>query len=603
LNPTERLIFDLIAVFALGVGAHWLAWRLKVPSILLLLIAGFAAGPFTGWLDPDALLGDLLMPFVSISVAVILFEGGTSLRLRELREIGGSLQALLTIGVLITWLLITAAAAGLLQLPMREALLLGAVLVVTGPTVVGPLLMHIRPIGKVGSLARWEGIFIDPIGAALAVLVYGATESIHPQMFWPAAGEIGLGLLWTLSVALVVGGVCGLVLIEALRRHWIPDFLQSPIALGTVLAAFALSNHFQDESGLLTATVMGLILANQRSVAVEHITQFKENLRVLLIAGLFVLLAARVQPADFTQFGWGGVLFVAALILVVRPVAVLLSTLPTRLTWPERLFLCWLAPRGIVAAAVASVFALRLGAPGQQLVPITFLVILSTVSIYGLTASWVARRLGLAVPNPQGVLIAGASDLARAIAQILKREGFEALLVDTNRAHIQTARMEGLACQHASILSEQSQEELDLGGIGRFLGLTPNDELNSLAALHFRKLFGRAQVYQLPPPRSNQRTQSAAGLVYGRLLFAPEATYEVLEERLRHGGVIKATRLSEQFDYEQFREHSGDDVLLLFVVGESGLLTVCATDQTPTPKSGQTVVALVPSPPVEVSAE
>lgn len=594
MNHEAQLLAGLTGIVLLGVGAQWLAWRLRFPSILLLLAFGFVAGPATGLLDPDAMFGELLFPIVSISVGLILFEGGLSLRLRDLREIGVSLWNLVTLGALITWVLAAWSAHALLGLRTGPALLLGAILVVTGPTVVGPLLRHVRPVGKVAAVAHWEGIVIDPIGATLAVLVFEALPALSSAGFEAAARGAAVEMLLTAVTGVLIGGVAAGVTVLLLRRFWVPDFLQSPVLLMLVVVAFTSSNLLQAESGLLTVTLMGVLLANQRAVPVKHIVEFKENLRVLLIASLFILLAARVSPDDVRALGWRGPVFVLFLVLVVRPLSVFVASVGSSLSLRERVFLAWLAPRGIVAASVASVFALRMGEEGRGLVPATFLVIVGTVTLYGLTAAPLARRLRLSSPDPQGIIFASAHPGARAIAKAVQAAGFPVLLIDKNRAHVNAARLEGLKAVYTSILSEEALDQAEHGGLGRLLAMTPDDEVNALAALHFREVFGRAEVYQLPARRGGRpRDESAPAHLRGRALFAPEASYDALDERFASGGVVKTTRLTAEFDLPAFRARYGDAALPLFVVSEAGKLVVCTAERAASPRPGQTLISLV----------
>jgi len=593
------MLLGLASIFVLGIGAQWLAWRIKLPSILLLLAFGFAAGPGTGWLKPDQMFGDLLFPIVSLSIALILFEGSLSLKFSELAEVGKPLRNLLTVGVGVTWLVITLAARWILGFDFATALLLGAMLTVTGPTVVGPLLRHIRPSGKVSSIARWEGIVIDPIGAVLAVLVFEVFDIVRAAHFGEAAIDGVLGLLTTAVTGVVAGSVAAWLLIECLKRYWIPERLQSPAALMIVAAVFVASNLVKHEAGLISVTVIGVFLANQKSASIKHIFEFKENLSVLLISSLFILLAARVEFADFSQLGWRGLAFVAAVILIARPASVLASSIGTDLSKAEQIFLSWLAPRGIVAAAVASVFALRMEETGSgdgELVPATFLVIVGTVVVYGLTAFPLARRLGLASADAQGVLIASSHPGARAIGHALKSAGFRVVLVDTNRENVTTARLEGLEACYANILSEQAMDEIDLGGIGRFLALTPNDEVNSLSAMHFSELFGQQKVYQLPPSKTG-RTAMASDHLHGRFLFSPESTFDALDHRFESGATIKTTGLTDEFEFEAFRKQHGDTALPLFLVTESGKLVVATEDKTISPEKDQKLIALIDSQP------
>lgn len=593
MEHTEELLLGLSAVVVLGIGAQWLAWRIRIPSILLLLTAGFVVGPIGGWLNPDELFGDLLFPVVSLSVAVVLFEGSLSLRLSELEGTAASLWSLLSIGVIVTWAVITVAAWGVLGFDFPTALLLGAMLVVTGPTVVGPMLRHIRPVGKVSPIARWEGIVVDPIGAVLAVLIFETIEPLRTSHFDVAASEAAIGLVKTIAIGTLLGGASAWALAAFLKRHWIPDHLQSPVTLMIVIVSFLASNLLQHEAGLLTVTVMGVILANQKAVVIKHILEFKENLTILLVSGLFILLSARVHLSDFTSMGWQGGVFVAIVLLVARPAAVFLSMAKSDLSFNEKLFLSWLAPRGIVAAAVASVFALRMGESGAGLVPATFLVIVSTVVVYGLTAFPLARRLGLASQDPQGVLIASAHAGARAIAHALQSADFRVVLVDTNHANIRAARMEGLSTYYANILSDHAMENLDLGGIGRFMAMTRNDVTNAMAAQHFSEDFGRSKVYQLAAGKTGERTDVADHHMHGRLLFGEDATYSYLDERFAAGAIVKTTTITDEFDLAAFRERYGESAVILFTISEAGRLTVVTTDHPVEAKPGHTVLAIV----------
>ena len=588
----EAHLLYLTAVLALGIGAQWLAWRARLPAILVLLVFGFATGQFA---DPDKLIGrDLLFSVVSLSVAVILFEGGLSLRISELRETGRAVLGLVTVGVFVTWVLTAVAAWLLLGLEPGMASLAGAILVVSGPTVIVPLLRHVRPVRHVGSMVKWEGIVNDPIGAVLAVLVFGAVFGVEGnggfrQAVVDALAELAVTALTGGAIAIVMA----FILVQVLKRYWVPDFLQNVVFLAAVVVAFTASNNLQSESGLVTVTVLGIILANQKAVTIKQVVEFKESLRVLLISVLFIVLASRLQLDDLTGLGVWGFLFLAVLLLVVRPAAAFLATLGAGLRLRERLFLAWIAPRGIVAAAVASVFALE-ESQAEQLVPVTFLVIVGTVTVYGLTAAPLARWLKIADPNPQGILFAGAAPFVQAIAAAVKEQGHQVLLVDTNYGNIAAARMKGLPTCWANILSEYVREEVDLGGIGRLMAMTPNDVVNTLAAQQFTEFFGRAGVYQLAV-RTNEtdRQEPVPQDRLGRLLFAAEAGYPRLAQRLAAGAVVKATRLSEEFDYEAFCNLYGKSAIVLLVMGETGELTVSTVDTPLAPRAGQTLISLV----------
>lgn len=590
-----RLIY-LTAVFVLGFVAQWLAWRLRLPGILLLLIIGFLAGQLV---NPESLIGgEFLFASVSLAVAVILFEGGLGLRLRDLRETGRAVFRLVTVGILITWLLTTLAAMFILGLTPPLAILLGAILIVSGPTVIVPLLHQVRPVRRVGAVVKWEGIVNDPIGAVLAVLVLEAILS----------GGFHAATMVSLGKTIVVGGLLGLaaalLLTESLKRYWIPDFLQNLAFLATVVAVFTVSNLIQSESGLVTVTLFGVILANQKVIPIKHIMEFKENLRVLLISGLFILLASRLSLNDLTQLGLPGLAFLAVMILVVRPAAVFLATLGTELKFREKLFLAWLAPRGIVAASVSSLFALELAADSQLspdflqaaklLVPATFTVIVGTVTVYGLAAGPLANWLRLADANPQGLLFAGASAPVRAIASALAKDGVHVLLVDTNQRELVAARMEGLPTFWASVLSEYARDELELGGIGRLLAMTPNDEVNALACQEFLDFFGRAEVYQLPTKAiSTERREPVSTHRLGRRLFAVDLTYHRLAERFAEGATVKTTPLTAEFDYRAFRDRYADTATVLFSIDETGRVTIATVDSPLNPRPGHRLISLI----------
>ncbi len=382
-----------------------------------------------------------------------------------------------------------------------------------------------------------------------------------------------------------------------IHRYWIPDFLQNATSLMFVVAVFALANSIQHESGLLTVTVMGFALANQPWVDVRHIVEFKENLRVLLISALFVLLSARLRPDELTAVLGPGIAYVVLLVVIARPLSVIVATLRAKLTREDRAFLAMLAPRGIVAAAVSSVFALRLESIGfaaaREIVPITFIVIIGTVAVYGIAAPVIAHRLGVAEPNPQGVLFVGAQPWVRALAQTLKEKGLPVLLADTNRVNSSAARMAGLPTYAGSVLSEYALDEIDLGGIGHLLAVTPNEWVNILAVQRFRSIFGRRKCYQLAPQSRPAGQDSPHRHLHGRPLFGQGVDSTSLQEQFSRGAVVKATPLSESFDFTAFASHYGDTVTPLLLLDENLRLTVLTPDTKTEPGPGQIIITLV----------
>lgn len=594
----EHFLVGIASIIVLGIAAQWLAWRLGLPSILVLLIFGFIAGPVAGFLQPNELLGDLLFPIVSLSVALILFEGGMSLKLSELREAGHVVRNLVSIGVLTTWVLSVAAAYYILGFQLPIALLFGAILVVTGPTVIIPLLRHVRVVGRVGSIVKWEGIVNDPIGAVLAVLVF---EAIRVSGVQETTATVIGGLLNTILISSLLGGISAWVLVLLLKRYWIPGYLQNSVTLMAVIGAFTISNVLQDESGLFTVTLMGVILANQKMFNIRHIIEFKENLGILLLSSLFIILAARLNLAELSSLGFSSLAFLLVLILIIRPAAILVSTIRSGLSWSEKFFLAWMAPRGIVAAAVTAVFALELEekagfSEARFMVPEMFLIIVCTVAVYGLSAAPLGRWLKVAQPNPQGVLFVGAHQWARAMAAELQKNGFQVLLVDTNRNNLNAARLEGLPTFYASVLSEYILDEIELGGLGRLLALTPNDEVNSLATLHLAEVFDRAEVYQLSPKKTeSKRKEAVSSPLQGRLLFDSNLTYADLTHRFENGATIKTTKLTEQFNYKAFKSMYGKGAISMFLIDPTGQMSVFTAGNSLSPQPGDSIISLVES--------
>ena len=592
-------------VLALGISAQWLAWKCKLPSILVLLAFGFGLGQFAGATIDDYLVGDsVLLSAVGLCVAIILFEGGLTLKFSDLKESGTPVIRLCVLGVAISFFLSYAGMKYVLGFDWRVAALLGAILVVTGPTVIAPLLRHIKPSRKIGNVVKWEGIVIDPIGAMLAVLVYqvaiaGNLDAAREEIL----RAIGLTLLVGVVLALVLAKIIELLL----KFHLIPDYLHSVFLLAVTATAFAVSNAIQAESGLLTCTVLGIALANQKSVSVKHILEFKENLRVLIISVLFIVLSGRVALSALNEALLPGLGLLAMLIFVVRPLSVFGANLFSKqVTFKEQVFLSAMAPRGIVAAAVTAVFALEfdhavqqgrmsqeIGLASHQMVPLVFIVIVGTVAFYGLLSGPLARRLGLASENPRGVLFAGAGQWARLVAKALKDDGHHVLLLDTNYNNVARAKLDGLSAVRANILSEYVEDELELTGLGQLITTTPNDEVNSLAAHHFIHVFGSENVWQVAPIDDDDHHQTAvASHLRGRICFPSRPQFNRLERFAAEGAVIKKTTITEQFTFEHFQKIYGEEHILLFRVTEDKGLEV-AYDKMRTPSPGTTLYAMI----------
>ena len=594
----------LAMIFVLGVGAQWLAWKIKIPSILLLLLMGILAGPVARTalagtsfeqfaINPDTLFNsDVLLAAVGLAVGLILYEGGLTLNFKELQSTWKPVTLLVSAGAVVTWIVAAFSAFLIFDLDPPIAILLGAILIVTGPTVVGPMLAHIRPSGDSGLILKWEGIVIDPIGVLAAVLVF---EAISADSQLNDVSSIVQAIGVTLVAGVSIGLIAAYLLQTLLTRFWVPDYLQNPVSLMLVVAAFTASNEFMAESGLLATTVMGIALGNQKKVDVHHILEFKENLRVLLIAVLFIVLSARLQPDQLAQLDWLLVfVFLAVLILIARPAAVFIATMGAGLSWRERMFIAWLAPRGIVAAAAASIFSLGLSIDGaDQIVPLTFSVIIGSVAFYGITTPWAAKMLGVADQNPQGIIFIGAPSWARAIAKVLSDRGFKLMMIDTNRANVRDARMAGLEAMQENILSYPDITDLDLRGIGRVFANTPNDEVNTLTLQRFKGYFESSSLFHLAPHKQKKSKDDSHAERRWRMLFRSDADYAGLESRINNGWVIKATTISDEFTFTDYRTLYGSSAIPLFTISPGKLLSVSTIDKPAEPSSGDTIIALV----------
>ena len=598
---TIELGLMLASMLMIGFLAQWLAWRVKLPAILFLLLAGILLGPVTGLVDPDKLLGSLLFPVVSLAVALILFEGSLSLRFHELPGIGHVVRGLVSYGAVTALLLLALAAHIVAGLSWSIALLFGALACVTGPTVIAPMLRTVRPNARIGNTLRWEGIVIDPLGALFAVLIYEAIVSRQE------GHTIGI-FLATIGCGIVIGALAAFVMAFLLRRQMIPEYLQNFAMLASVLLAFSLSNVITHESGLLAVTIMGIALGNARGVHIDDILDFKENLTTVLVSVLFILLAARLHwPLPPGMLGAGIALFVIAQ-LVVRPISVALSSLGSGLNWRERALIGWIAPRGIVAASVSALFALRLNAlgvaGGDALVPLVFTLIIGTVVLQSATARPLALWLKVAEPEPRGVLIFGSDHVARTIGTALAEAGFRVVLADDDWNQIRKARMDGLTTFYGNPASTHAERNLDLTGIGRLLAMSTHRERNSLACVHYRQEFGRQKIYRLRNLSPQENTDRAAlpGSLLAPPLFDEQMTHGRFAEMLDQGWRVKSTKLSTTFDWPHFIEQYGSHTVLMFGVDERGALQVASTKRELEPKAGWTVIALVCSTPAAAIA-
>ncbi|USV58012.1 cation:proton antiporter [Aeromonas encheleia] len=587
------IALSLAGIALISLLAQWLAWFLRVPAILFLLLSGLLLGPMTGLLDPDQLLGELLFPLVSLSVAIILFEGALTLHLAELKGIGKVVRNLCSIGMLTSFAIIGAASYWLLGLDWRVAMVLGAVLVVTGPTVVAPMLNVIRPVREVDKILRWEGIVIDPIGALFAVLVF---EAVRLGSQGDLIDHTLLALAKTVGVGTLIGVAAGWLTTLLIRKDWLPVSLHKFGVLALVLVSFTLSDWLSHESGLLAVTVFGIWLANQEGLDLEEVLEFKEDLAVILISSLFILLAARLDLAQLWQLGPMVLVLLGVVQFVARPLCILVSTLGSDLPWRARALLSWIAPRGIVAAAVSASFAISLHQAGipdaDKLVPLVFAVIISTVVLQSLTSVPLARLLGMRQPSPNTWLLIGANSVARAIGKALSEQGVPVYLSDPAWEHCKLARMSNLPCYFGNPQSEHAERHLPLTSISTVLALSPNRHNNALGVLHFAHLYGEERVHSLRSSEQHGKANRESTTFRARQnLFGPEMNFARLSGLLSRGGQIKATRLSDAFDWAQYQEANPGAIPLFVLDARAKPHVVTGPIQ---PQAGELLIALQP---------
>jgi len=590
----EQPALVIALIGALGIGAQWMAWRTGWPGIALLLAAGMIAGPVLGLIDPHALFGDLLEPMISIAVALILFEGGLSLNFRELRRTDGAVIRLVLLGAPIGWAIGALACYYVAGLVWPVAILFAGILVVTGPTVVLPLLRQSNIAARPRAILKWEAIVNDPVGALFAVLTY---EYLRRMDAGATIAGVGLSLVGASLVAGLIGYGAARAIGWTFPRGHVPEYLKAPVLLVAVIGVFVLSNLVQQETGLLTVTVMGIALANMRLDSLRDVHPFKENITVLLVSGVFVLLSASLDFQVLRQFEWRFLAYLFALLFVVRPATVLLSLAFSPVPWNERLLIAWIAPRGIVAVAISGLFALRLShlgyGDGSILVTLSFAVVIATIVAHGFSIKPMARLLKVTGPTERGLLIVGGTPWSLALAAQLRQLEVPVTICDNSWQRLAPARQAGLATYHGEILAEATEERLDLTQFQVLAAVSENEAYNALVCIEFAPEIGRDNVYQLGDA-SNDDPRSLPESLRGRALFASGLGVEQILEREQQGWTFRKTRISEQFGFETARADLPEDADMLLLVGRNGRLRFFTHASHPTPQPGDTILSYVP---------
>ena len=565
-------MIELAGIIILGIIAQWFAWKLKIPAILPLILIGLLVGPIaatylsedgTKWIEPiwngkEGLFpGESLFHFVSLAISIILFEGGLTLKMGEIKNVGPVITKLITLGSLVTFFGGAVAAHYIFDLGWSISFLFAALIIVTGPTVITPILRNIPLKQDVSAVLKWEGILIDPIGALVAVLVF---EFISVE----AGGEYTKTAFIEFGKIVLFGFTFGFTFAHALNfainKNWIPHYLLNVLSLASVLGVFVLSDSFAHESGLLAVVVMGMVMGNFNSTYLKELLYFKESLSVLLISILFILLAANINMEDLLLiYNWNTVILFAIVVFLIRPLGVFLSAKNSKLKLNEKVFISWVGPRGIVAAGIASLFGLKLASDGvagaNYITPLVFMIVLGTVILNATTARYIARIVGVFLKNSEGILIIGASQVSILIAEYLFKNNRHVVLIDNNESNIKKAKLLGLEALSANIYSDRLTDNIELNDVGYLMALTGNPEINQYAINKFHKQFGENGSFRLVT--SDEMNDSENNPREG--LFSHTDDFIKLSEAAREYPNIHEIELDDQSHYDSLIEITKND--------------------------------------------
>ncbi|MFV0335902.1 MAG: cation:proton antiporter [Tropicimonas sp.] len=549
-------------VGAIGVGAQWLAWRLAVPAIVLMLAAGLIIGPGLELMIPARDIGPLVSPMVAIAVAIILFEGGLTLQFRALGDAAAGVWRLVVVGVPVGWALSAFALHYVAGLGWASASVFGGIMIVTGPTVIAPMLRHARLPRRPSALLQWEAIVNDPIGALAAIVAFWFVLKNEE-----GASFDGHFLYFLTGIALAggVGWLAGWLVSRGFRRGWVPEYMKVPVLFVAVLAVFVGTNLIVHESGLLAVTLMGIIIANAHLPSFTELRRFKEQATVLLVSGVFILLAASINVEALKLLDWRAAAFVIVVVLVVRPATVLLSLLGTGLPRSERLLVAFTGPRGVVLVAVAGLFGQKLSAlgvaDGARIMPLAFVLVVATVVLHGFTLVPMARFLGVADERLPGVLLVGGSRFTTAIGKALAGAGVPVLVTDRSHARLRRAREAGLETFYGDILSEAAEHGLDLVNFELVLAANDNDAYNTLVATDLAPEFGRDNVFQLAKEKEYSRRHALPATFGGRPL-GRGVGHDEMEKLMAEGWEVKLSRMTEAFGFEDWRRTHPEAIVI-----------------------------------------
>lgn len=543
--------------------AQWLGWKFKTPAIVFLLIGGFLAGPVLNVVQPEILLGDLLNPIISLAVGIILFEGALNLNFKEIRHARASIRQVIMVGGAVAWILTTLAAHYVAGLSIPVALTFGALLIVTGPTVIMPLLKNAHLKERPASILKWEGIINDPVGAVLAILCYeffklNAVENVALTGFF--TGTILAIIMISFFAILLAYAISWLF-----NHDLIPEYLKPAFLLSSVLIYFVICNSIEHDFGLIGVTILGVALANMGMTAIEELKKFKETISIMLVSGVFIMLTAKIDPAILFSIDWRGFAFIALLMFVIRPISMFAASIGTKMSWQEVILTGWVGPRGIVCAAVAGVlgpYLVGIGyQDGEQILALAFAIVLCTVFAHGLTAKFLGTKLDLAYTQKDSLIIVGASEWAVQLAQTLETRDVDVIIADKNWHALRGARLADVPVYYGEVLSEETEYHLELARYNAILAVSNNPAYNALICNMFIHEFGRDNVYQfLPHEEDEHERRQIAHTIRGRTFGQPEMDFWDIAGEFMQGWRFRATRVGQKENLEelQARIESGD---------------------------------------------
>lgn len=593
----NSILFDFMLIGALGVGSQWIGWRFRIPAIVVMSIVGLLAGPIFGIINPADDFGELFKPIISIAVAIILFEGSLNLDFREVRGLGKPVMRIVTVGALLAWLLGSLAAHYVAGLSLAVAFVIGGLFIVTGPTVILPLLRQAKLKPRPAAILKWEGIVVDPFGALLSVFAFEIIVFIMED-------DVTAGALLFFFMASILAGIIGYLLAKGLgfmfERGHVPEFLKSPVMFATVILCFTLADEIAHETGLLAVTAMGMTLANMHISSIGDMRNFKENISVLLVSTIFVMLTASLSVDTLLQIlDLNIIAYVLLMLFVVRPLSIWLSTIGTDLSVGERILVGWIAPRGIVALTVAGYFASVLADAGFEdasiLTSLTFALVFATVCAHGFSIGWLAKKFNLANEEQPGVLIVGGSSFSTGLANALRELNVPTMVTDSSWQRLETARKEGVPFMREEILSEQTDYHLDMTPYEYMVAASELDSYNALVCNTFIPEIGRNNLYQLTlHNRRGDDLEAMGHTIGGRLLFNEQATWERLNEKVESGYVFRKTNITEQYTFNQYVKELHPETLLMFVLKRSKKIAFFTHKNKPKVETGDVVVSLMP---------